>query len=136
MSQTWLQKSSRFEYLEVCGSHKLQDFFSTMDSTFHLKEKILLPTTCCWKLFEQLEGSRYEHHQYFAVTEGSLSFDVLSDVYRMFDDSAMFGDTFLGSFTSYLTTCLYSEHETKVTLRCPGLFALAAWGAGGGPANT
>ena len=124
------------EYLEVCGSQKLRDFFLRMDSTFDLKEKIPLPTTCCWKLLEQLEGNGYRHHQYFAVTEGNLAFDLSSDVYKKFDDDVLLGGTFLGSLTSHLTTCSYWEHETKVTLRCPGLFALAAWGADRGPAGT
>ena len=121
------------DYVDDCDCPILQAYFDKLFAMYYdvLPEghRVPLPTTCAYKLIEQLEG--LEHHQYFVV-EG-LALELSSNVFDN-DVFEYIGNTFLGRLAWHNTSAPIAicKKTGYVTTNMQGLCGLQAWGSSGG----
>ena len=122
------------DYIKSINSSIIEDYFKRMYATFWncLKgPRVLLPTTCAWKIIEKPEYYGFKNLPYFVVSEAGISWDLLSHTYN--DSMEILGATFLSGLVEHSMSCSLWIEETSgwVTTICPGSASKFAWGSSG-----
>ena len=122
------------------GLPKLLRWLDSFHKIFGYKERLPLPTTCCWALMNLSE--EWNHVQYFILLDMHLAFDISSDVMvdiGQNDDLGQVGATFYGPLIDHCTSAplWVSKDGSRVTIVCPTDECFnAAWGRAGGDSES
>ena len=92
-------------YILKAGNSSLTNYFKEMRAIFpeYNKKRYPLPTTCCWSLHDPDHFLRlFSHKQHFIIEEGSVTFEISSDVMR--HGKRQLGGTIFGKLARHLTS--------------------------------
>ena len=116
---------------------KLTRWLSSFHQLFGEKERLPMPTTCCWSLMK--ESDDWDHLQHFVLLDMHIAFDISSNVMVKIGQKGNLGQagaTFYGPLFKHCTSASLwiSKDGSRVTVLPPTNDCFnAAWGKSGGP---